>query len=70
MNEQTETKNGGEPVKHHWVGMTVAAAKYGVSLTKLSNMVRLGEIQGKHNPRDKRSVLVDTTELDEFFTAK
>ena len=50
-----------------WIKMTDAAREFGVSITKLRNMAAAGEISTKDDPRDKRVVLVDRTELRRIF---
>jgi hypothetical protein len=50
-----------------WVPMSHASKVLGVSVAKLSGMVKSGEIKSKKRPRDKRFTMVDLNELTSLF---
>lgn len=53
--------------QEQWLELTKAAARVGVSQTKLSMMAKAGEIKTKKDPKDKRKTLVDLNELNRIF---
>ena len=50
-----------------WTPLVEAARRVGISASKLSGMVKRGEIKKKKDPRDQRKVLVDLNELRRLF---
>lgn len=52
-----------------WVTMKVAAEKLGIPANRISRWANKGLLQVKANPFDRRSRLVDLTELQEKIAA-
>ena len=52
-----------------WVTMKVAAKRLGITANKVSRWASKGLLQTKPNPFDRRSRLVDLTELQEKLVA-
>jgi DNA-binding MarR family transcriptional regulator len=52
-----------------WVTMKVAAQRLGITANKVSRWANKGLLQTKPNPFDRRSRLVDLTELREKLAA-
>lgn len=50
-----------------WVSLSTAARDVGVSLSKLSRMVKDGRLQSSRDPRDERVVLVNLEEVRAMF---
>ncbi len=54
-------------IDSNWVPLSTAAKRVGVSQSKLSRMVKLGQIESRKNPRDERQTLVNIVELQRRF---
>jgi hypothetical protein len=53
--------------KEQWIALSIAAQRIGISQSKLSLMVKNGEVKSKKDPRDKRKTFVDLRELNRIF---
>jgi hypothetical protein len=53
--------------KEQWVPLSIAAQRIGISQSKLSLMVKRGEVKSKKDPRDKRKTYCDLRELNRIF---
>jgi hypothetical protein len=64
-----QINQGGERMaeKEQWVTLSIAAARIGISQSKLSLMVKNGEVKSKKDLRDKRKTFVDLRELNKLF---
>lgn len=56
--------------KEQWIALSDAARRVGISQSKLSLMVKSGEVKSKKDPRDKRKTFVDLAELRKLFFAE